>query len=54
MPLTWDEVNSSLDPRAFTIRTAIPRMEALGADPVLPVLETKPDLISVLERLASI
>ena len=52
MPLTWDEVNGSLDPKAFTIRTAIERMERLGTDPVLPVLEAKPDLAQVLEQLA--
>jgi bifunctional non-homologous end joining protein LigD len=52
MPLTWDEVNQSLDPRAFTIKTAIERMERLGRDPVAPVLEEKPDLGRVLERLA--
>src|SRR6266540_2529296 len=52
MPLLWEEVNQSLDPRAFTIRTAIERMDRLGADPVLPVLESKPDLAAVLEQLA--
>ena len=54
MPLVWDEVNASLDPRNFTIRNAIERMERSGADPVLPVLETKPDLGRVLEQLASV
>ena len=54
MPLTWDEVNDSLDPRAFTIRTAVERMEKLGADPVVPVLEEKPDLSKVLENLAMV
>jgi hypothetical protein len=29
-------------------------MEKLGADPVLPVLETKPDLMQVLENLATV
>ena len=53
MPLTWDEVNQSLDPRAFTIKTAIERMERLGRDPVAPVLDDKPDLAAVLERLAA-
>ena len=52
MPLVWDEVNDSLDPRAFTIRNAIERIERMGKDPVLPVLETKPDLAEVLQRLA--
>jgi bifunctional non-homologous end joining protein LigD len=52
MPLTWDEVNESLDPKAFTIRTAMERMERLGADPVLQVLADKPDLAGVLQRVA--
>ncbi len=33
MPLLWDEVNESLDPKTFTIKNAIARMERLGADP---------------------
>jgi bifunctional non-homologous end joining protein LigD len=53
MPLLWEEVNESLDPRAFTIKTAIERMERLTSDPVAPVLEQKPDLGQVLERLAT-
>jgi bifunctional non-homologous end joining protein LigD len=54
MPLVWDEVNDSLDPKAFTIKNALERLDRLGADPVLPVLEMKPDLPSVLEQLASV
>jgi bifunctional non-homologous end joining protein LigD len=54
MPLTWDEINSSLDPRTFTIKTAIEHMERLGTDPVVPVIEAKPDLAKVLERLAAV
>jgi len=54
MPLTWDEVNESLEPRAFTIRTAIERMDRMGSDPVLPVLEMKPDLVQVLDQLARV
>ncbi|HVT41166.1 MAG TPA: DNA ligase D [Gemmatimonadaceae bacterium] len=53
MPLTWDEVNQALDPRAFTIKTAIDRMERLGRDPVVEVLEEIPELGQVLERLAA-
>jgi bifunctional non-homologous end joining protein LigD len=52
MPLTWDEVDMSLDPRQFTIRTAIDRMNAKGTDPMLPVLTESPDLAKVLEKLA--
>ena len=54
MPLVWDEVNDSLDPKAFTIKNALERMTQLGADPVLPVLDVKPDLSHVLEQLASV
>ena len=54
MPLLWEEVQDGLDPRAFTIRTALDRMDRLGADPVAAVLEEKPDLGSVLERLAAL
>jgi bifunctional non-homologous end joining protein LigD len=54
MPLVWDEVNDSLDPKTFTIRNTIDRMEGLGKDPVLPVLEGKPDLGSVLDQLAAV
>jgi len=54
MPLTWDEVNDALDPRAFTIVNAIERMERLGSDPVFPVLEMKPDLAHVLDQLAGV
>ena len=53
MPLTWDEVNGDLDPKNYTIRNAVTRMEAMGADPVLPVLEEKPKLAKVLKNLAS-
>ena len=52
MPLLWDEVEPSLDPRAFTIRNAIERMERLTKDPVAAVLEQKPDLGQILQRLA--
>ena len=52
MPLIWDEVNDWLDPRTYTIANALDRMERLGADPVLPVLDMRPDLTGVLQRLA--
>jgi len=54
MPLVWEEVNDSLDPKAFTIKNAIERMQHSRNDPVRPVLETKPDLAQVLEQLAAL
>ncbi len=53
MPLTWDEVNADLDPRRYTIKTAVERMQALGDDPVRPVLDETPDLAVALEKLAT-
>jgi bifunctional non-homologous end joining protein LigD len=54
MSLVWNEVDQSLDPRSFTIKSAIDRMERMGVDPVSPVLDTKVDLVQVLEKLAGL
>jgi bifunctional non-homologous end joining protein LigD len=54
MPLRWEEVDDRLDPKTFTIKTAIARMESLGADPVLPVLDEKPDLQKILQQLGGL
>src|SRR3954470_13239686 len=54
MPLVWDEVNDTLDPKDFTIKNAVARMDRLGTDPVAPVLEEKPDLARILENLAQL
>jgi bifunctional non-homologous end joining protein LigD len=54
MPLEWDEVNESLDPKAYTIKTAIERMEAMRSDPVLGAIEERPALPHVLERLSAL
>ncbi|MGQ0643466.1 MAG: DNA ligase D [Gemmatimonadaceae bacterium] len=53
MPLEWDEVDQSLDPRAFTIKTAPERMEKMGKDPVRQVLGDTPDLLTVLAKLSA-
>jgi bifunctional non-homologous end joining protein LigD len=45
MPLVWDEVVDGLNPKDFTIRNAIDRMERLGSDPVAPVLSEVPALL---------
>jgi bifunctional non-homologous end joining protein LigD len=54
MPLRWDEVADGLDPKDYTIRNAVERMEELGADPIAPVLTEVPDLGAVLGRLAKL
>ncbi len=51
MPLEWREVTPKLDIRKFTIKTAPARMRKLKHDPLLPVLEAKPDLVHILQRL---
>jgi bifunctional non-homologous end joining protein LigD len=52
MPLRWSEVTAKLDPKQFTIRTAVARMEKLGEDPLRPVVTTQPKLAAVLAKLA--
>src|SRR5687767_11073034 len=54
MPLVWDEVNPSLDPRSFTIKTAVERMTSLDHDPVQPVIDEQPDLGEALTKLAAL
>ena len=54
MPLEWKEVDARLDPRDFTIKTALKRMEKLGRDPLTPVLSESPDLGQALEKLTQI
>lgn len=49
-PLSWPEVDGRLDVRRHTIRT-VPRRFRKREDPLLPVLETRPDLSAILERL---
>ena len=61
-PLDWNEVTPKLDMRDYTIATVPPRMQrremrkprarqARLADPMRPLLEERPDLSKVLEKL---
>ncbi len=50
-PLRWSEVKGGLDINKYTIKSAPRRLRALKADPVLPVLTTRPDLLKALQRL---
>jgi bifunctional non-homologous end joining protein LigD len=51
-PLRWNEVNGKLDPKKFTIKTMPKRVAKVEEDPLLEVLECKPDLGLAIERLA--
>jgi bifunctional non-homologous end joining protein LigD len=50
-PLRWSEVKPGLDIRRFTIRTMPRRVRSLRNDPLLPVLDGAPDLLSALDAL---
>ena len=50
-PLDWSEVGPKLSLSKFTIRTVPARMQALGDDPLRPVLDLAPDLVGALGRL---
>ena len=50
MPLVWPEVKKGLQPRQFTIRNAIARLEQRG-DPMAPLLTLKPALQEALAKL---
>jgi bifunctional non-homologous end joining protein LigD len=51
MPIEWREITAKLHNSNFTIAHALKRMQKLDKDPVASVLEMKPDLVHVLERL---
>ena len=51
MPLRWNEVNSKLDIRTFTIENAVARMKKLKSDPLREVVTMSPDLTTAIERL---
>ncbi len=51
MPLRWNEVNRKLAAGKYTIANAPQRMKRLNEDPLRGVLDEKPDLAVVLQRL---
>jgi len=51
-PLRWSEVTSKLDPGRFTIESVPKRLARSKGDPLLPVLDERPDLPAALARLA--
>ena len=52
-PLAWSEVSSKLDVRKLNLRSVPKRLQKIG-DPLLPVLELRPDLMTALEKLAGL
>jgi bifunctional non-homologous end joining protein LigD len=52
MPLDWDEVVPDLDPKQFNLRNALERISG-RPDPLLPVLDLRPDLQAALDALGS-
>ncbi|HET9515888.1 MAG TPA: DNA ligase D [Gemmatimonadales bacterium] len=53
MPVSWEEVTPELDPKGFTIKTAVERMQRKG-DPMAPLREVGVDLMEVLQKLERI
>ena len=51
MPLEWSEVTPALDSQQFHLRNALERVRAWRADPLLPVLDVRPDLAAVIAEL---
>lgn len=52
-PLHWDEVDASLEPRRFTLKTVPERVAKLG-DPMKTLLAAKPDVGRAVERLGAV
>jgi bifunctional non-homologous end joining protein LigD len=54
MPLVWDEVVPGLDARRWTIKNALERVASWPGDPCLRVLDERPDLAAVLDKLGDL
>lgn len=53
-PLAWSEVSAKLDVRKLNLRTVPKRLRKLGEDPLLPVLELRPDLMAAVGKLSEL
>lgn len=53
-PLRWSEVSGKLRLADYTIKTMPPRFKRQKSDPLLPVLDETPDLLSALTRLSEL
>lgn len=52
-PITWKEVDRSLDPSAFTIATVPKRVAKIG-DPMKGMLDVQPDVTKAVEKLSTL
>jgi bifunctional non-homologous end joining protein LigD len=52
-PLAWSEVSAKLDVRKLNLRTVPKRLQKIE-DPLLPVLELRPDLMTALGKLSEL
>ncbi len=54
MPLTWDEVVPGLDAKQFHLRNALDRVTRWPVDPCRRILDERPDLRAVLDKLGEL
>jgi DNA primase len=54
MPLTWADVNPGLKLLDYTLRTAPAILRERDVDPMVMVIDEKPDLSTAIERLSGI
>ncbi len=52
-PISWDEVDRSLDPRAFTMKT-VPKRVAKVGDPMAELLKARPDVARAVAKLGDL
>jgi bifunctional non-homologous end joining protein LigD len=53
MPIRWSQVTKKLSLDQFTIETVVGKLNKMKVDPVLGVLDERPNLVEALERLAA-